>query len=480
MTTGLAVFNAGCATVGPDYEKPRPELPHEWHTAARDGLRYGTHDPVQLAHWWTTLNDPILQDLIDRGVTANRDLEKAKARIREARGRRGIAGADLFPRLSSVGSYTTSRTGRDIVSNQDLYTAGFDAAWELDLFGGIRRNVEAAEGDLRVTMENLNAVLVSLSAEVGLNYVDVRTSQTRIVVAEKNLEAQKETYLLTKSRSLVGLGTELATQQAKYNMESTSSEIPTLRAALRESMNRLAILLGKQPGALDDELNGPGPIPAPPPEIAVGIPIDILRVRPDVRAAEKELAARTARVGVAVAELYPKLTLSGSITLDGFTIGSLFAGNPSHSFGPSFSFPIFKAGAIRSNIEVQSALQEQALIEYESTILSALEEVENALGAYSQEQNRRRSLDEAVNAARQAAILAEDQYHAGRTDFSNVLEAQRSLLLFEDKLAQSAGAVTSNLIRLYKAMGGGWDPASKIENIEGREVHGRAAGQHSN
>ncbi len=425
-------------------------------------------DPVQLAGWWATLRDPVLSSLVERGIACNLDLKKAKSRVREARARRSVGRAALFPKIDASGSYTKSSGSKDIGNSEaDLYSLGFDAGWELDLFGGTRRSIEAAKADWQAAREDLRDILVSLSAEVGLNYVEVRTYQARLAVARQNLKAQEEVLLLARSRSRAGLDTELAVQQARYNVESTRSEIPALCTGLEESMNRLAVLLGTHPGALHSELQRPAPIPVPPPEVAVGIPADILRQRPDVRRAERELAAQTARVGVATAELYPKLTLNGIIGLDALTLSNLLVpGSRSYSFGPSLSFPVFSAGAVRGNIEVQSALQEQALIAYQSSILTALEEVENALAAYVAEQNSRGSLREAADAARQAAILAESRYSAGQTDFSNVLDAQRSLLAFQDKLAESTGTVAANLVRLYKALGGGWtslSPASAQE-----------------
>jgi NodT family efflux transporter outer membrane factor (OMF) lipoprotein len=276
-------------------------------------------------------------------------------------------------------------------------------------------------------------------------------------VAEANLEAQSETYQLTQWRYEAGLSDELAVQQARYNLENTRSLIPAFRTRLEEAMNRIAVLLGEQPGKVHPELEKREPIPVTPLNVAVGVPADLLRRRPDVRQAERQLAAQTARIGVATADLYPKFTLSGSIGLEAFSLSNLSSsGAWSLSGGPRITWAIFKGGAIRQNIEVQSALQEQALIQYEATILSALEEVENALVAYAEVQQRRQSLSEATQAAQKAVDLAQHRYQAGLTDFNNVLDAQRSLLSFQEQLAQSEGTVTSNLVRLYKALGGGW------------------------
>jgi multidrug efflux system outer membrane protein len=468
------LFLGGCAAVGPNYIQPDTPVFAAWHTQPKGGLNAGGMNPRTLAEWWTTLNDSELSSLIDRALSGNLDLKKAKARVRESRARRGIAKASLFPTFETTGSATWNRSTVDSESGvtSDLFTATFDAAWELDLFGGVRRSVEAAETDLQANQEDLRNVLVSLTGEVALNYVEVRTFQTRLTAAEANLEAQNETYQLTCWRNQAGLSDELAVQQARYNLESTRSQIPTLRTGLEEAMNRIAVLLGEQPGKVHGELEKRESIPVPPPKVAVGVPADVLRRRPDVRRAERQLAAQTARIGVAVADLYPKFTLSGSIGLETLSLGNLSSGGLLYSGGPIITWAIFKAGAIRQNIEAQSALQEQYLIAYEAAVLSALEEVENALVAYVEEQHRRDDLRKAMEAAGKAVDLAQHKYRAGLTDFSNVLEAQRSLLSFEDQLAQSDGTVTSNLVRLYKALGGGWPPLTpgvkKANDLERR------------
>ena len=464
---------AGCAAVGPDYVPPDTPVSVTWHTGLKGGLSAGEADPKTLSAWWTTLGDPELSSLIDRAVSGNLDLKKARARVREARARRGIVKADLFPTLDATGSanwtYASTRSTTDTGSSssnktststtsgsQGLYVVSFDAGWELDIFGGVRRSVEAATGDFQASEEDLRNVLVSLLAEVASNYVQVRTYQALLAVAEANLEAQAETYQLTQWRYEAGLSDELAVQQARYNLENTRSLIPALRTGLEEAMNRIAVLLGEPPGKVHAELEKREPIPVTPLKVAVGVPADLLRRRPDVRQAERQLAAQTARIGVATADLYPKFTLNGSIGLEALSASNPLSKSLTLSGGPQITWALFKGGAIRQNIEVQSALQEQYLIAYEATVLGALEEVENALVAYAEVQQRRQSLSEATQAAQKAVELAQHKYQAGLTDFNNVLDAERSLLSFQDQLAQSEGTVTSNLIRLYKALGGGW------------------------
>jgi NodT family efflux transporter outer membrane factor (OMF) lipoprotein len=450
---------AGCATVGPDYVPPEFNVEQSWHTNLKNGLSMQQPDPETLAQWWSTLNDPVLSDLMDLAIMENPDLKEALARIREARARRGISEARLFPAVDKQGTFTQQRSSENagIGSESKLYSLGFDAGWELDIFGGIRRSVEAAHADLQAAEEDFNQVLVTLLAEVALNYVQARTFQTRIKVAEANLGTQEETYSLIRYRFEAGLIDELPVKQALYNLENTRSQIPVLRVGLEASKNRVAVLIGKQPGTVHEKLAPCGKIPVTPLSVAAGVPAETLRHRPDIRRAERRIAAQNARIGVAEANLYPRFQLNGSIGLESFSSATLFnSGSHTWRFGPSIFWNLFDAGTIRRSIDVQTALQDQAVIQYESTVLNALEEVENALAAFAEEQFRRESLINAVDAARQASHLSQDRFTAGLVDFSSVLDSQRSLLSFQDQLAQTEGEVIFNLIRLYKALGGGW------------------------
>lgn len=465
----VALTLSGC-TVGPDYIPPDMSVSSTWHSELKDGLSPGMMSPELLATWWTLFNDPELSSLIERAVANNLDFKKALAQVREARSLRGVEAAGLFPTLDASGSAIWSHS-EDIdqgsATSRDLYAVGFDAGWELDIFGGVRRSVEAAEADLQASREELCDVLVSLLAEVATNYIEVRIYQTRLTVAETNLEAQTESCQLALWRFQAGLSDNLAVYQASYNLESTRSEIPDLQTRLEEAKNRLAVLLGEEPGKIHKELEKREAIPIASLELAVGIPADMLRRRPDIRQAEYQLAAQTARVGVATADLYPKFTLNGSIGLETLSLRNpSSSGSWSLSGMPQFSWSIFQAGAIRKKIEVQSALQEQYLLDYEATVLEALEEVENALVAYVAEQARREALSLATQAAKNASALSQLKYQAGLTDFDDVLEAQRSLLSFQEQLAQSEGSIVINLVSLYKALGGGWNslPADKEDN----------------
>ena len=465
----IALFLSGCAAVGPNYTKVEPDAPIKWHAELAGGLTTEELQPETLANWWSTLNDPELESLVERAVKGNLDLKNARAGIRRARALRGVSRTDLFPTLSAGGSAIRSRSSENSGTGKEikLYSAGFDAGWELDIFGGTRRAIETAQADLEATQEDLHDVMVSLLAEVALNYVEVRTYQTRLAVTETNIKSQEETYELNHSRYQAGIIDDLAVQQSLYNLENTRSQIPTLQTGLEAAKNRLAVLLGKKPGEVHQELAEKKPIPVLPVTVAVGVPAETLRNRPDIRRAEHNLAAQTAQIGVATADLYPKFRLMGTIGLESISTGNfLESAGRTWGIGPGISWSIFHGGAIRQNIKVQTALQEQALIQYELTVLNALEEVENVLVAYAKEQRRRESLARATNAASRAVLLARDQYQAGLVDFSNVLIAQRSLLSFQDELAQSEGAVISNLVRLYKALGGGWKSLGSGKGME--------------
>ncbi|MGD8469784.1 MAG: efflux transporter outer membrane subunit [Desulfobacterales bacterium] len=455
----IVLVLAACAAVGPDYVPVEPKAPSKWQTDLEDGLNEAPLNPETMAQWWTTINDPQLTSLEQRAVKGNLDLQQARARIREARALRGISQAQLFPTVDTTVSITRNRSSESTGtgSTETLYAAGFDAGWELDIFGGLRRAVEAAQADLEASQQQLHDVLVSLLAEVALNYLEVRTFQARLAVTEKNIKAQQETYELNHSRYQAGIISELPVKQALYNLERSRSQIPILQTGLAAAKNRLAVLLGESPGVLDDELEEMKPIPVPPVSVAVGLPAETLRHRPDIRRAERNLAAQTARIGVATADLYPKFRLFGSIGLESLSDDDFLEwSNRTWGIGPGASWNIFDAGAIRQNIEVQTARQEQALIQYESTVLRALEEVEDVLVAYAKVRRRREYLAKATEAARQADLLARDQFSAGLVDFSNVLITQLALLSLEDDLARSEGAATSTLVRLYKALGGGW------------------------
>jgi multidrug efflux system outer membrane protein len=468
---GVIFVACGCA-VGPNYRRPDGAGPAVWQEAQSDGVNTRA---AELARWWMKFNDPLLNSIVERAVGSNLDLRSAEARVREARALRAVTASGAWPAADVSGSYTRNRSSENAIGSpgqgavvgpsggganldQNLYRSGFDASWEIDVFGGIRRSVEAADATVEATLEDRRNTLVTLLGEVATNYIDLRGFQRRLEVARANLKTQQETLELTKVRFDAGLASDLDVAQAESQVKTTEAQIPTLETSLKQVAHRLDVLIGSEPGALWGDLSKQGEVPALPPEVLIGLPSELLRRRPDIRRAERQLAAATAQVGVAVADLFPKFSLTGAAGFQSISASDWFSG-PSRfwSVGPTIRWPIFDAGRIRANIEVRNAQQEQALRQYEKTILTAFEEVENSLVSYAKEQARYRSLSEAVAANRRAVQMANELYTRGLLDFLNVLETQRSLYSSESDLAQSQAAMASNLVALYKALGGGWE-----------------------
>lgn len=442
--------------VGPDYKKPETDLPARWSTSPTEHTH--NNETLDMAVWWHTFDDPILTRLIAMAQADNRDVYQAEARVIEARARRKLAGAELLPTSSmSMGASRTETSSALRGVNTELYTHTLDANWEIDLFGKKRRALEAAEASKQAAQADLHDVLVSLCAEVALNYIDLRSYQTQLQITETNLAAQTETHQLTQWRWQAGLTTQLDVEQAKLTMENTRASIPSLKSSVEQAKHNLALLLGKEPSALQAMLDTGANIPVASAEIAVGIPADLLRRRPDVRRAERQLAAQTAQIGVAKAERYPDLTLSGSIGLKSLEYATLYtAGAKASQIAANAALRLLDFGRISSNIAIQTALREQALGLYQETLLTALRDVENALTAYIEEHKRLASLQAAVAAGQEALQLANLQYTAGLIDFQPVLESQRSLLSAQTAAAVSEAEIAANIIRLYKALGGGW------------------------
>jgi NodT family efflux transporter outer membrane factor (OMF) lipoprotein len=462
VAAAIACTLSACA-VGPDYRPPQAVTPDQWHELPQTGVKVESPDAPALAAWWTTLNDPQLNEFIERALADNKTIKQVAARVVQARAQRAIAGSGFWPDLGASAGASRSESesnfnesGEVVSTVGESYSTGLSASWELDLFGGRRRSYESATAQLAATEADLRDVLVVLLGDVALSYVGVRTAQSRLDYAERNLESQREALNITKWRAEAGLTTVLDVEQANTSFEQTRAQIPSLESSLVQNMNRLAVLTGQTPGALENSLQTRRPIPVAPLEIVAGVPADVLRRRPDIRGAERQLAAQTAQVGVATAALYPSLSLSGSISWQSLTASDLLDGFRNERTGVSLSLPIFNGGALRQNIKVQNALVQQALAVYEATVLAAYEEVENALDAWSSEQRRHESLVQAAASARRASELALVQYNSGLVDFQTVLTADRQLISLEDSLAVSDGEMTSNLIRLYKALGGGW------------------------
>jgi NodT family efflux transporter outer membrane factor (OMF) lipoprotein len=461
LIAGAALTTVGgCAMVGPDYQVPALSLPPAWSNSAAGETPMATERREDLSRWWERLDDPILTGLIAQALEANLDLRSAQARLRESRARRDFARAQLSPSVTGSAAASGTRIS-DTDTTIEFYTVGFDATWEIDVFGGRRRALEAAEADLRSSADTLDATRVTLAAEVARNYVDVRAFQTRLAIARDNLTSQSETLQLTEWRREAGLVGSLDVEQARANREQTRAQLPSLDTSVAEAQHRLAILLGLPPGTLQERLAAAGAIPAAPAQIAIGIPADVLRQRPDVRAAERTLAAETARIGQAEAARYPSFQLSGAIRLDAASLHALTSGATAlGSLLAGVTAPIFDAGRLRQLVEIQREVQVQAQVSYESTVLTALEEVENALVGFGNSLARRAALAEARTAARNAALLARYRYSAGLIDFQVVLDTERSVLTIEDSLATSEADRVLALIQLYKALGGGWTPAA--------------------
>lgn len=477
--TALAILLAGCASVGPDYVAPAPVAPAAWRGAAAAGVPPAF--VADLSRWWTQLGDHELDTLIDTALADSIDLDAARARLREARARRLQAGAAQWPSVTASGAATRSRNDASSAGTVNLYNAGFDASWEADLFGGTRRSIEAAQADLQASQASLHDAQVSLVAEVALNYVELRSAQARLAIAHANLDSQGETLQLTDWRVQAGLASAVDLEQARSNYAQTLAQIPTLQTTLTEAQYRLDILLGRTPGTLAAQLGTPAPLPslpALPAQLALGIPADTLRQRPDVRAAERRLAADTARIGVATAALYPSLRLSGSIGTEALTLGALgSAGTVARSLAAGVSGVLFDGGALRQQVEIQKAVRDQSLAAYRSSVLTALQDVENALAELSNGTSRRDALRTATEAARNAALLARQRYQSGLIDFQTVLDTERSLRSVEDSLASAEADRVSAFIRLYKALGGGWsaEAASTADPGHTRTVADRNA-----
>jgi NodT family efflux transporter outer membrane factor (OMF) lipoprotein len=470
LFVSAAMTIAGCAA-GPDYHSPKTQAPANWSEAQLGGT---TNAIMPIIAWWKTFNDPELTSLIERAVATNHDLRIADGRLRQARALRSGAAWDLGPTIGTSAGYTDAQQSRNsipfnasgpggaaISSNYlfhtDLYDAHFDASWEIDIFGGKRRALEQANALVASVEEDRRDVLVSVLAEVARNYIEVRNFQQRLAIAEKNIKAQQDAVDIARSRFSAGLSSELDTKQAEALLATTQAQVPLLETSLKHGIHRLGVLIGREPGTLLVELSQAAPIPAPPPEVPVGLPSDLLRRRPDVRRAERQLAADTANVGVQTAELFPKFTLTGVAGFQSFAVSDWFTGGSKYwSAGPTVTWRILDLGHVRSQIRAAEAQAQQSMVVYEKTVLTSCEEAENTLVAYANEQVRYHALSDAVAANRASLEFANDRYANGLADFLNVLDAERSLYQTEDQLADSQSTVSINLVALYKALGGGW------------------------
>jgi NodT family efflux transporter outer membrane factor (OMF) lipoprotein len=447
-------------------------MPDAWHQELTGGMGEGE---AVLHNWWTTLGDAKLTELIQRAAQNNLSLQEAAARIDEARARRGVAIGQNYGEVNNNASYGRQKVSENLLQLPiggdpfNNWSFGFDASWEIDVFGRIRRSVESADAAMEATVENYRDVLVTLFAEVALNYVDVRTLQKRIEVAVDNADAQRKTLELVQERFNNGLVPKLDVTQAQSNLATTEAQIPLLRIGLIQAFNRLSVLLAEHPGGLQEELEELMPIPSPPDTILLDLPANLLRQRPDIRRAERDLAAQHARIGQAEADLYPRFSLNGSFAWESRSTGDWFSPESQAwtAFLPSIRWNIWDGTRIRNTVKAEEAITRQALLRYEQTVLLALEEVEDSIASYAKEQIRLDTLDRGVTASQESVELVQELYLEGLTDFQNVLDTQRTLFAQQDSYLTSKGLVTVYLISLYKSLGGGWkaeeEPATVVE-----------------
>jgi multidrug efflux system outer membrane protein len=479
VAVAAGLILSGCAA-GPDYVAPKPAalVPQGYDT----GL-VGAPQDVDLASWWTSFDDPLLTDLVARAAGGNLDIAVSVARLRQARESLVQARGSRLPSLSGSAGVTRSFTegggsssiivddgsgtgGGTVIdtgkSGNTRFSVGADASWQVDIFGGLSRSVEAARADRAAAAYDLAGVRTAVAGEVATNYIQARLAQARLTIAQDTLATQDDNLQIARWRVQAGLVSSVDAEQARTQRAQTAASIPGLRTNFLNAVNRLGVLTGDAPGAVRPEMETAKPIPIGPDAIAVGIPADTLRQRPDVRSAERALAGATARIGVAKAQLYPALNITGNIGSDALKLGSLgdiitgglFAG---------ITQSIFDGGRLRSQVRAQRAAAEGAFATYRQTVLTGLEDVENALIALEASKARQQEQAIALDAASNAAIYARSQYRAGLTDFQTLLESERSLLSARDSLASAQADQSLALVQLYLALGGGWQPDAPAE-----------------
>jgi NodT family efflux transporter outer membrane factor (OMF) lipoprotein len=490
------LLSAGC-TVGPDFKAPDATSPVSWF-AARPVPKPMHSEPVAEPidpNWWKLFNDPQLTALEDRVAGQNLDVRIATIKLAESRAQRGVVAAAQFPTLGGNASYQREKASNNGVFGLlgsdaagapgteangtgfgaggingtnlapfDLYQYGLDASWELDLWGKVRRSVEAADASIDASKEAQRDTLLSSLAEVARDYIDLRGAQLREKINADNLKSQQDALKLTQQRAAGGLTTDLDVANAAAQVNNTAAEIPPIQQEEANLINALSLLLGKPPNALRAELEQPKPVPPVPPRVPIGVPSDLVRRRPDIRQAEAQLHEATANIGVAVANFYPSVTLGGSFGIQALQAKSLWTLNSrQYSLGPSISIPIFEGGQLKSMLELNKADEQEAAVSYERTVLKAWQDVDNALTAYEATQRRRDELVQAVAQNQRAVSLATERYQEGVSDFLEVLDAQTRLLSTQQQLAIATTNVSDNLVALYKALGGGWEATYPVQ-----------------
>lgn len=466
----IALFLSGC-TVGPDFVRPDAPAEEEWIDSDVPQIKT---EPADLTDWWKVFNDPVLDSLIETAYQQNLPLQIAGLRIMEARAQLGVAVGNQYPQLQQLSGSATAVEISDNAPNALAadkfnydFLLGFDAAWEMDFWGRFRRGVESAEANLLASYASYDDALVTLTAEVARAYVLIRTFEERIVIAQENVKIQKRSLEIAEARFDGGLVTELDVQQARALLNDTEATISRLRIGLRQARHGLSILLGIPPGELKNVLVESAPIPEAPPEVVVGIPTDMLRRRPDIRSAELQAAAQSARIGIAKADLYPQFSLTGSIGLQSSEQGGIPSRNANFSdlfdaesityfVGPSLQWPILNYGRIKNRVRVQDARFQQLIVNYQNTVLNAYREVEDAMVGFLNSKEQVVFLSDSVKASKRSVDLSLIQYREGVVDYQRVLDTQRFLTQEQDLLKSVNGEVALNLIAMYKALGGGW------------------------
>ena len=445
----------GCASVGPDFQKPEALVAKSWLQADDSHVSTETMD---YKDWWQIFDDPVLVQLIDTAFQQNLDLQIAGLRIMEARAQLGFAVGTQYPQSQAVGgSYSKNKVSGDS-NSVSTWSSGFDAAWEADIWGRFARGIEAADANLAFNMLNYNAVLVTLTGDIAALYTDIRTFQERLSYAWSNVRIQEESLRLASIRFKLGATSELDVQQARSLLKNTQSLIPILELGLGRTKYVLSVLLGMPPSDFEAMLKVSGGIPTVPNQVVVGIPAELIRRRPDVRAAEMAAAVQSAAIGVEKAELYPHFVLAGSVGISGGNFSDMFESNSENfNITPFISWDIFNYGRIENKVRAQDARFEQSVVTYQNSVLNAAREVEDGLLGFLQSKRQAVYLADAVDASQRASELALEQYRQGATDYTRVLNTQTSLLTQQDSLTVSRGQVVANMVATYKALGGGWE-----------------------
>jgi NodT family efflux transporter outer membrane factor (OMF) lipoprotein len=473
--TAVALAALGGCTVGPNYHPPQTAVPVKFdtHVTTRPTIATTAASPVDMTRWWQSLDDPELNSLVLRGIEANLDLQIAVTRLQEARTYQAVVNGGALPVVDASGALaagtgnnsTKGRVGPPLNAGSNTtglkeitQVVGFDAGWELDLFGHYRRELEAAQYETQATAEERNAVLITVIGDVARAYANFRGLQMRLLIAQDNIKIAQQTVDVVQQRYDRGLTNELDLDLAKRELSTLQSNLAPLQAELIASERRLAVLLGEYPGDLEAELERPGQLPRVPDSMQPGIPIDLLRRRPDIREAERQLAAGNAQIGAAVANLFPRVAITAGVGLQGQGLGRTPAVNSFlWSVGPTAYWPLLDFGTLDATIEVQDLQTHELLVNYKRAVLSAVEEVENAISDYDAQQHRLRDLENALQDSQRAVQLASERYNRGIIDFLNVADAERQLYVLQDQYAIAVEDVVIQYIALYKALGGGWE-----------------------